>query len=89
MSRPSITKEGGTLPRDTAHSDLMNGIVKLRKFGMARDRTHEPTGRDVVLTDDEAVAILRQLPNALVRAATDPDWNRPTTVLPTRIVRKS
>lgn len=37
---------------------------------------------EVVLTGDEAAAVLRQLPHVLVRAATDPGWNRPAVVLP-------
>lgn len=63
-------------------SVLMSGISKLKRFGTARDRRYEHTGREVTLTDDEAVAILNQLPAALVRAATRPQWDTTARELP-------
>lgn len=46
---------------DVQADDLHEALRKLRTYGPVRDRTTDREPREVILTDDEALALLRCL----------------------------
>lgn len=55
---PDASEWDGT---GSSPADLQNALSKLKEFGLARDRRIDREPRKVIITDDEAVAILEFL----------------------------